>query len=417
LIGKILASLWLAAAAVGPLLAADPPLSWDDAARIAREKNPSLRSARLAVDSARSAVRASRSGFFPALSADASHSRSDAADDGPGPANSSSLALTLRQSLFSGLGTRADVKAAEARLVSAQAALDAAEAQTAADLRTAFINLLTAQENLSLLRKIRARREDNAKLIQLRFEAGRENRGAALRAQAQLAQARFETDRAGRALETARASLARTLALDSSDALAATGTFRVEVSSAEPGFAALSRQVPDYRKQLAALDEARAGVARARSGFFPEISASLSGRRTGGDWAPATDGWSAGAALSYDLFSGGDTWFGWRRARTEAQRSELALEDLRRQLEVSLRQAFYDLLDAAGAAGVQELFLVASEERAQIARAQYTTGLLSFQDWDLIETDLINAQKQTLTARRDAAAAEAAWRRAQGRGF
>ena len=58
----------------------------------------------------------------------------------------------------------------------------------------------------------------------------------------------------------------------------------------------------------------------------------------------------------------------------------------------------------------------AAQVRAEIARSQYTSGLLAFEDWDLIENDLIENEKQALLARRTAARAAAAWDRALGKG-
>ena len=71
--------------------------------------------------------------------------------------------------------------------------------------------------------------------------------------------------------------------------------------------------------------------------------------------------------------------------------------------------------DAAGKVGVQQEFLHAAQVREEIASSQYATGLLSFQDWDLIEDDLIANQKAMLASQRDALIGEATWERAQGR--
>ena len=54
--------------------------------------------------------------------------------------------------------------------------------------------------------------------------------------------------------------------------------------------------------------------------------------------------------------------------------------------------------------------------RATIARSQYTSGLLKFEDWDLIENDLIDNEKQWLTDQRDAVRAQTGWDRARGQG-
>ena len=58
----------------------------------------------------------------------------------------------------------------------------------------------------------------------------------------------------------------------------------------------------------------------------------------------------------------------------------------------------------------------AAETRAGIARSKYNNGLMSFEDWDRIETDLIQRQKAALLGRRERVLAEAAWEQTQGRG-
>jgi hypothetical protein len=54
--------------------------------------------------------------------------------------------------------------------------------------------------------------------------------------------------------------------------------------------------------------------------------------------------------------------------------------------------------------------------RAEIARSKYNNGLLSFEDWDLIENDLINRQKALLVSVRERVTAEAGWEQARGEG-
>ena len=41
--------------------------------------------------------------------------------------------------------------------------------------------------------------------------------------------------------------------------------------------------------------------------------------------------------------------------------------------------------------------------------------MLSFEDWDRIESDLISSQKSDLSGRRNAVLAEANWEKAQGK--
>ena len=391
--------------------AAAEPMTWEDAVRTARGKNPEVLSADHSRRAAQAAARVSYGDFFPDLAANGGDSDSDA---GSGEYSAS---LSLRQTLFSGFSTLAGTERARAQFEGANADYDLTEARVASDLKKAFAGLLAAQENLALTEMIRDRRAENRRLIELRFEAGRENRGSFLRATAQESQARCESDRDARDLGLSRRTLARAMGMDDFDALAATGTLRLqrEAPAAEPS--RLVAQTPAYRKQFQSLLEARAELKGARSGFFPSLSVSGTGQKRGRDFPPDNASWSAGLSLSYPLFSGGKDFFGVRRAGEDLSRSQKDLENVKRQTGLSLDDAYQGLVNAVQSATVQKEFLAAARERAEISRAQYTTGLLSYQDWDQIETDLIDSQKRELAAARDAAAAEAEWEKIQGKGF
>jgi outer membrane protein len=54
--------------------------------------------------------------------------------------------------------------------------------------------------------------------------------------------------------------------------------------------------------------------------------------------------------------------------------------------------------------------------RSELGRAKYKNGLLNFEDWNAIESDLINRQKAKLQSQRDRVVAEAAWEQATGKG-
>ena len=60
-------------------------------------------------------------------------------------------------------------------------------------------------------------------------------------------------------------------------------------------------------------------------------------------------------------------------------------------------------------------YLQAEGVRAEIGRSQYASGMLSFEDWDRIENDLISSEKSDLGGRRDAVVAEANWEKVQGK--
>jgi outer membrane protein TolC len=72
------------------------------------------------------------------------------------------------------------------------------------------------------------------------------------------------------------------------------------------------------------------------------------------------------------------------------------------------------LQDAITNMSVQKKFLGAADERAKITRAQYSTGLATFNDWIIIEDNLVKAQKAYLNAQAEMLVAEAYWIQAIG---
>jgi hypothetical protein len=65
---------------------------------------------------------------------------------------------------------------------------------------------------------------------------------------------------------------------------------------------------------------------------------------------------------------------------------------------------------------VQEAFLKAAQTREEIGKAQYLNGLLNFQNWDQLETNLTSQQKTELSSFLGAKSAEASWELTQGKG-
>lgn len=396
-----------------------PVLTWQEVMQSAEKNNADLLSARFAVKSAESRYRASFSGFLPNLTGSGNYSKSNSAAnlDSGVIRDNYSLSLSLQQSLFSGFATKANIESTKAQWNKSYAELLLIESQIVADLRTAFVDLFAAQEELDLLKQIRDRRTENYKLIELRYDAGRENRGSYLRAKAQVSQARFEVEQAERSLRVAQRDLNRLIGKDDYSVIVVTSSWGIKVDPEEPDLNQLISQTPSYRSAQFSLMQARSNVKQVRSGFFPSASISGSGRRQGTEFPLKSDSWDVGLSISYPIFSGQQDYFDLKQAMEDEKKAVEDFNSRRRQIGVDLQKFYFQLLNAAAQAEVQKQFLEAAEERAQIARAQYTTGLISFQDWDLIETDLINAQKQTLSAQRDAVFAKAEWNRVQGKGW
>ena len=400
-----------------PAAMAGEVLTLDDCLAEAARNNPDLAVARAAVEKAQYARRAEYSGFLPQLSGDASTSRrgSKASDSDPSvTSDNNSFGLTAKQTLYAGGRNRAALESGSASLDSAKASLGAAQADLTYNVRDAFAGLLYVQQQIDLNRAIVARRQDNVDLIDLRYESGRENKGSLLRMQAQLKEAQAELSQAERRLGVARRQLASVLGRDEADAFSVTGTWATVAADAPASFADLMTATPERRRALANVRSARAGVKSARSGYLPDVAASASVSQSGESWMPQGEEWYVGVALSYPFFPGGRNFMDVRAAKAGVKEAEAGLSATDAALLASLEDAYASYLDAVEQVGVQESYVESAEVRAEIARSEYASGLTSFDEWDRIESDLINSRKQYLSVRRAAVVAGAKWEQAQG---
>ncbi len=391
--------------------AGEQRLTWKDCAQEAMRHNPDLLAAQESFQKARAQYHGSYSPLLPQLSANAGYTDSKTTSR----SQEYTTGLAAKQSLFSGLKNEAGVQKSKADLDAAEANLGVVIAQVSFDLKNAYADSLFAQEQAELAEAIASRRQENVRLIELRFEGGREPKGSYLRSRALYRQADFEVSQAERNLRVSQRQLTRVLGRSESERI-----FVQDLQVAPPGnppdFRALSLETPVHLQAAAQARSAQAGVSVARSELFPDISAAGSLGRQGGKWPPDRTDWSAGIIFSYPFWPGGQNIFDLQAAKAEARRSQHVLRSTEDRTVLTLEQTFAAFQDAVQKVAIQREFLEAAKVRAEIARGQYALGLLSFQDWDTIENDLISNQKTMLVNLRDAIIAEAAWEQAQGKG-
>jgi len=389
------------------------PLTWEQSVAEAARANPTLASSRLSVDASRASYYSSFNGFLPSLSLLNSVSESNSSRM-PSYSASASASLTL----FS-VGQAASIRSASASLNAAEASLRAASASLRSSLRQTYAALLFAQASLETARRIIEIRRHDSELVTLRYEAGRESKGNMLRAKAQMLQAEAAVSSAERDLRTARRSMSRQLGREGFEEFNATGAFVSEPPPAQPAdFRALLHLRTDVTIAEATLRSSKASLDSANSVFWPTLSASYNRSRGGPTEFPnRTNNWSAGASVSYALFGGGPA-----AAYLNTKASRLGYEKTQSDLAAARQAALSDLetvwanyADAADQVAVQEALLLAARQRNDEADIRYGSGLLSFDDWEVIVSDRVSTERQALSARRAAMDAETAWHRALGR--
>ena len=415
---------------------ADEGRTWEEFVAEASLGNPDLAAARAAVERAEAAATGAWTAYLPQLSLSSDYSRrsgSSSSRDGAfdpslegdvssggrgglssGDRDSFSTTLNVRQGVFTGFRRGGEVAQGVAGLDEARSALASVGAQVTSDLASAFAELVYAQQQVDLTKAILDRRQENVRLIELRYEAGREHKGSFLRIAAAARQAEADLASANRAVAVAQRQIARVTGSDQAATIRAAGTFPEANPDRPTDFRAIAAAVPAHQHALARRPAAEAAVTVAKSQFYPSLDAVASTGRRDDRFPPEDDSWSAGVSLSFPFFSGGKSFFDVQGAEAESSRAKWNAAAAEEQAVLDIERAFSGWEDAAENVVVQKQFLDAAETRAEIARAQYTNGLLSFDDWDLIENDLIQTRKNTLASQRDAALARARWELARG---
>lgn len=405
----------LAVAVACPRLSAAATLEWAACASSARDIHPAIRAARESVRAAEAAVKSSRATYLPDVDGDVSYSRTHSSSTN----DDYSYGVSASQRVYPGLTDRPEVAQARARLSATLADFDATAAAVRFDVKSAFTELGYAQENLALAETIAIRRRQNVLLVKARFDAGREHKGSYQRANAQSAQADFDVRQARRALKVSQRKLSRAMGQDGATAVAVRDGFPVPGDPADRDLRSLAEITPAVRKARADLEAAAAALTLTHREFSPTVTASASADRNGGQWPPrSTSGdWTGKVTVSVPVFKGGQEKYDVSSAEANLSKQEASLRNIRDQAALDLEDRRASMSDAVENVSVRQGFLDAAVLRAEIAQAQYTSGLLTFDDWDIIENDLISQQKSAVAARRDAVLGEARWELALGKGF
>jgi outer membrane protein TolC len=394
------------------------PISWEAAVAEAARAHPELRAAAERLRAAAFRERSVFGNFLPNITGSAAYTESHS-EGAATSANTtqSTAALTASQNLFAGFRDRATLAQAVANREAAAIDLEIAKARVSAQLKSAFAALAFAEDNVRLARDIIRRREENLRLVELRYESGRENKGSYLLSRAALAQARFDLLQAEQALALARQQLARALGRGSE---AAAFEIAGAVPSRDPpenvDFLSLARATPVYRRALAEEQAAREGIGVARAALLPSLDLSGTLARQGENGTLDERVHTVRLNLSIPLYSGGRDYYGLQSAAALYSAAQANRESIERSLIADLKDAYYRYVQAVEKLHVDEEFLTAARTRAEIARQRYDNGLVSFEDWDIIENDLVARQKQVLASRRVRLEAEAAWEQTLGVG-
>jgi len=391
------------------LAASSIALTWQEALELAQKNNPQIKSAAGQLESARWSYYRSLTPLLPQISASAAIGQT-ASGTLAATAQSSSYGLNISQTLFAGFENYISELSAKASLDYYEASRQKTISDVYYTVRKSFIDLSIADENIKLLKDILARRKNNTELITLRYESGREDEGALLRTQADQADATYNITSAERSKSLAQLKLYQLVSAEVKEAAGKLEALPVN----SPGYNALVEGAPAhtmYSKQLLKSDLA---FRKTASEFLPSVSLGGSYRKSGSAWPPSSDSNSISLNLSYSFFPGGSNIADRAAASADYDRARQDFVQNKNDLRYAIELAYESFKDALDAQRIAQLSVNAAALRAEISRTKYMNGMVSYDEWDRIENDYINAQKNLLSRKKVALYAEAAWYNSYG---
>ncbi len=390
-------------------------LSWRQAVALALEAHPDILQARAELESKAHSRNIAFGAYLPSAGGSINRKRSRTTTSST--TDSLAFDLDITQPIFTGFATTGEFLQAKREWEAAQWSYRLTSADVRLRLRSAFVQLLQLQQLVEVNRRIADRRRENADLIRLRYEAGREHRGSLLRAEAIAEEAAFERRQAERRLESQQLTFGRELggqlwlAATLSDDLE---QWLLAVPELPSDYAALAEQTPTVQRLIKTAEASRAGVLVAQSELWPTVEGSLNYGYSGPRSSRLRDDASAQVAVSVPLFEGGRNVEGVRGARADYEASVEAARSARDEQIAGLSTTWTAFRDARELVEVRRRFLEASRERADIVRSQYTSGLSDFQDFDIAEQELASSEKAYVASLADVLVREATWEAAKG---
>ncbi len=413
---RSLSLLFAISLCIGPLLAAETVriMSWRDAVRTAAEKNPDLLAARESKEGSRADYKESFNEVMPQLSLTNSYGRfkGDNAQTKYWSARG-----TASMTIFDP-ATYAGIFSSRYQFEQSRASLRSVSANVLLDLHSSFATLLYQQHLIDVSTAILKIRRNNAGLVGLRYDSGRESKGNKLRTSAELLEAESDLNQARRDLKVRQQEFKRRLGDDSMSVVVATGSLNVAyTANEEPNIDSYVESNPTVEFRKAQLKSAQADLDQARGVLWPNVSASYSRSLQGRDYFPDEDpNWTASAVISLPIFGGGPTsaFYSITSARRGREEAEETLRSTRYQVRTDLETTWSDLSGALEQVQVQKAFLEAARQRNDEADIRYRNGLMSYEDWEKIVADRVNFERSVILAERNAVVAQANWDNARG---
>jgi len=368
-----------------PAEAAD--LSLAQAINMALAQNTSLKVTQKGEDTAAATLKQAKgkNGFSSSLSDDLSTSKRSSSDRSDG----NTLRISGSLPLYTGGANQANIKRAELGVETAALTTERAREDIKLDVIQAYYNALEAKKTIDVDKESADNYAAHYTNVSQLYSAGSKARIDVLRSSVELSNARQTLIKAQNAYEVDIAKLRNLLNIDRSEPINLTTDFSYDKFDIDMDscIAYAFRNRKDLLIDQYNLNRAELAVTAAKAGFKPSLNLSLSAGQ-GNDFAPhssSSQSLSAGVSASWNVFDSGVTKAEVQAAEAERDTAKLNLVKDQEDIDLALRQAYYNMREAEKRFNSTGDAVNQAEEDYYIAREKYRAG-------EGLMLDIIDAQ-------------------------
>lgn len=324
--------------------------------------------------------------------------------------------VSVEQVLYAGGQIKAAIQASRFLAESETWQREVTRAQVALETIQAFEDAIMTQALVEVARDSVATFERHRDDAQHAVDVGFASRIVLLRADTELQARRADAVSAETAHSIALLNLKRLTGVADEQPVTLAGDAAWDTDSTP--LEALIAQALEKRAELRALDQgiaaAEANVDAKRGEYRPRAAASLQWQQSAGSGALQPDGFSAKAGLEWQIFAGGKRKHAVAEAESQVRSLEKQRDDVRRLIELDLRQAHLRVRDAIEKLRRDKATLALAEEGLRLAQVRFREGVGT--QTEVLDASLARSQAQTkiVQALRDYAVAVAGQQKATG---
>jgi outer membrane protein len=391
------------------------PVSLAEAVSMAQQNAPAAIQARGAIENAEGAVTTTRYQFFPTVSASMGHSRGSGQTNDPTTGAivtrvnrpNYSDGINASYTIFDGGKRVYDLRARRADLGAAEVAESATKFNLALQVKQQYFAILAAREAEAAAKLALDLAEQQLAASTARVRAGAAIISDSLRSFVAVGTARLTLLTAQNNVRNASLTLTR-IASSTTPITAEADTLGFAIMPVDSATVVnIAMNGPTVQQAEASLAAARAGVASARTSYFPSISTSVGYRGSGFDSGYGIGGGnllyskSLSLSLSYNLWDGRNRAVAMDRAKVAVLNSEASVRDAKLLAQQNILQQLAALRTAEQRIRIQQLSVQAAQEDLRVQQQRYNLGTSTQLEVTTSQNALNTTRQSLIQARLD----------------